>query len=218
MLRYKRLLAVVLVCSVTGFAHGAAKNSKTLSAIGLGETLNPDASGMILLNYHGGSNSQTEVQLMAKGLEPGVTYGVQLWPGFTDPIAFTANANGTGHYHGWASFDVLTLAPDWTLRIFVWDGNPYSMGEVSYEELRATGCGSAECEISTCNVDADCDLGFACLRDTCDGGMCFHEERGIDCDDNDICTADRCIGVDGDGNTVCEYTPIWDPDIGCNPF
>lgn len=203
MFRFNRVVCFLFVCSATGFALAGANKSNSLSAIGLGETLNPDASGMVLLNYHAGSTSQTEVQIMVKGLEPGVTYGVKLHPGFSDPLAFTASAAGTGHYHGTVMFDVLTLAPDWTVQIYVWDGNPTNIDEVTFDELRVHGCGAAECEIATCSLDTDCALGFACLRDTCDGGMCFHERRDIDCDDGDICTVDLCEGVDETGNTIC---------------
>jgi hypothetical protein len=206
-----------LVCALAGVAYSGAVKSKNLLCVGPGDDLNPYVDGKIIMNYHDSSSARTEVQITAKGLEPNVTYGVQVMPGFSDALAFTTSASGNGAYHNTVLFDITTLDPK--VKIFVWDGDPYTIDEVSYEEVRAYGCLSGECAFDVlCETDADCDSGFACLRDTCEGGYCFHARRDGDCDDGDHCTADFCIGVDEYGNTLCEHTPIWDPDQGCNPF
>jgi len=198
-------------------AYGGAAKSKNVLPIGPGEDLNPYVEGKIIMNFHDSTSPRTEVQITAKGLEPNVTYGVQVNPGFSDPVAFTTNAEGNGAYHGTVLFDVTTLNPK--VKIFVWDGDPLTVDEVTFEEVRAYGCLAGECAFDIpCETDADCDTGFACLRDTCEGGWCFHERRDGDCDDGDHCTADFCTGVDANGNTTCEHIPIYDPDQGCLPF
>jgi hypothetical protein len=216
MFRFNRLVCVVLVCTLAGFAYSKAVKSRGLIAAGLGGVLTPDVDGMIIMNHHDSATPTTEVQIKVTGLEPQKTYGVQVFPGFADPLAFTSSASGNGAYHG-----TVSLGIDFTqisvVRIFEWDGVTSNIDEVSFDELRAYGCMSDECLVVTCDTDADCDSGFACLRDTCEGGLCFHERRDIDCDDLDECTSDWCVGVDGEGNTVCEFIPIYDPPL-CDPY
>ncbi|UCG33122.1 MAG: hypothetical protein JSU68_00535 [Phycisphaerales bacterium] len=216
MLRFNRIVCVVLVCALAAAAYPAAVKSREMIAAGLGEELTPDVDGMIIMNFHDSNTPATEVQIKVTGLEPGVTYGVQVDPGFTDPLAFTTSASGNGSYHGSVNFpfDISAYA---VVRIFEWDGVDQTLVYVSYDELRAYGCVADTCSVVHCDTDADCDSGFDCLRDTCEGGLCFHESRDIDCDDNDPCTADFCNGVDENGNTTCEHIPIYDPPL-CDPF
>lgn len=217
MFRFNRLVCVVVICALAGFAYSKAVKSKDLTAAGLGGDVNPDVDGMIIMNHHDSSTPTTEVQIKATGLAPQTMYGVQVHPGFTDAFAFTTSTSGNGAYHNTVSLG-MDLTEYMVVKIFVWDGVGQNMDEVTYQELRAYGCVSDSCMVVYCETDADCDSGFDCLRDTCEGGMCFHERRDIDCDDGDPCTADFCIGVDENGNTLCEHTPIYDPDQGCNPF
>ncbi|UCE60097.1 MAG: hypothetical protein JSU63_21965 [Phycisphaerales bacterium] len=208
MSRFNRIVCVVLVCTLAGFAYAKAVKSKELIAAGLGTDLNPDADGMIVMNYHDSSTPTIEVQVKATGLVPQKTYGVQVDPGFTDPLAFTASASGNGSYHNTITNFPEAFIPLMVVRVFEWDGVPSNIDEVAYHELRAYGCAAETCNVVTCSTDADCDLGFPCLRDTCEGGLCFHERRDIDCDDGDPCTADFCTGVDESGNTTCRHDQL----------
>ena len=220
MLRFNRVVAVLLVCGMAGFTYAKADKSKEVFPAGAGEDLNPGVSGMAIANFHDSSTPATEVQLVVRGLEPNTTYGVIVVPGFNDMEAFTTNASGNASYHHKVLWFDITLEVAAQVVIFVWDGDPNTQTEVTFDEARAYACvGEGECTFDvSCQADADCDTGFACFRDTCDGGVCYHEIRDPDCDDGDICTADACTGVDGDGNTTCEHVPVWDPGNNCTPF
>jgi len=202
MFRFNRLVCLVLVCALAGLAYSKAVKSRELTAAGLGGELNPDVDGKIIMAFHDSATPATEVQLNVKGLAPDVTYGVQVDPGFSDPLAFTTNAQGIGTYHGIVGFpmDITAFA---VVRIFLWDGIVSNIDEVTFQELRAYGCVSEECAVVTCETDADCDFNYDCLRDSCEGGLCFHERKDIDCDDGNACTFDLCIGVDESGATLC---------------
>ena len=216
MFRFNRLVCVVLVCTLAGFAYSKAVKSRGLTPAGLGSELNPDVDGMVIMNHHDSSTPTTGVQIKVTGLEPQTTYGVQVFPGFTDALAFTTSVSGNGSYH-----NAIHFPADYTqymvVRIFEWDGVQSNLDEVTFEELRAYGCMSDACMVVTCETQADCDTDFPCLRDTCEGGLCFHERRDIDCDDDDVCTSDRCTGVDESGATTCEYVDIYAPPL-CDPF
>ncbi len=139
---------------------------------------------MVVMNFHDSSDPRTEVQVKLRGLEPNVTYGVQVDPGTTSPLAFTTNDSGHGHWHGRASnFDITQQNP--VVRIFVYDGNPDAITHVSFDELRAIGCLSEDCTIGEPCPEVGCDDGFLCTIDTCDGDFCFHAP--LDCGDNSFC-------------------------------
>lgn len=46
-----------------------------------------------------------------------------------------------------------------------------------------------------CTGAADCDDGNSCTTDTCDGGVCAHQNNAVPCDDGVFCNgADTCAG------------------------
>ena len=99
MLRFNRLVCVVLVCGLSGLAYSKAVKSRDMTPAGLGADVTPDVDGMIIMNHHDSATPTTEVQIKVTGLTPQTTYGVQVHPGFTDPVAFTTSASGNGSYH-----------------------------------------------------------------------------------------------------------------------
>ena len=184
MLKFRRVVCTLLVCSLVAVAYSKAGRVKVLTAAGQGLTLNPDVEGGVVMNFHDSVDPKSEVQLRVKGLEPNTMYGVQVDPGVTDADAFTTNASGTGHWHGFAAIDVTSLNP--VVRIFVYDGNFAEITHVSFDELRAIGCLTEECSVGDpCSVDRPCDDQMLCTVDTCDGGFCFHAP--LDCDDGKDC-------------------------------
>ena len=212
------LLAVAALIVVAGLAYPKAGLIKVFTAAGSGEVLNPDVKGLVVMNFHDSTDPRTEVQVQVRGLEPGVTYGVQVEPGTTIPLAFTANNAGHGHWRGVAStFDITQQNP--VVLIFVFDGDQNAITHVSFDELRAIGCLSEDCTIGeSCSVTGDCDDNFLCTVDTCDGGFCFHAP--LDCGENSFCSLSRfncdtgCVELDCTtaGETGCCNT--FDPCPG----
>ncbi len=238
MFRFNRAVCVVLVCAIAGVALGKAVRSKELIAAGAGADLNPDVSGMIVMNFHDSNTPSTEIVVKVDGLAPFTTYGVQVMPGFTNPLAFTTGGAGSGAHHAKVSLPI-DISEFAVVRIFEWDGLLITMGQVSYEELRAFGCTSEECNVKTCTTDAECDIGSPCHVDSCIDGLCYSVQNpdicydGNNCtkdycsiapdgsascfnppacpDDYDPCTTDVCTGdLDEYGNPICEYIPIPD--------
>ena len=212
---YKKVLcAAVCAGLVAGVAHSKALKVRQLTPAGPGTTLNPEADGFAIINYHDSTAAEAEIQVAITGFEPNTTYGVQVFPGVTDPMGITTNAAGNGSWHGGTPNSLITQV-NIIVRIFVWDGNPATVSEVSFDELRAIGCLSGNCPSGvTCAAAADCDDSFDCTRDTCEGGFCFRADRGDECDDGNACTVDSCEDVNpGDGVFACFNAPIF----GCTP-
>ena len=234
MFKFNRLLCVVLVCALAGFAYSKAVKSKELIAAGLGGDLNPDVSGMIIMNFHDSATPATEVVISVKGLAANTTYGVQIAPGETNPLAFTTNEEGHGGYHAKVNFP-FDISPWAVVRVFEWDGVLNTIGEVTYQELRAYGCTADQCNVALCETSADCNIGSPCHDDVCIDGLCYaiqppdlcydgdpctHDYCSISngeascffpptCGDNDPCTEDVCTGdFDEYGNPICEFPPI----------
>ncbi len=76
------------------------------------------------------------------------------------------------------------------------------------------GCISGNCTfpLTACANDAECDDEYLCSNEVCELGYC--DRTAVECDDGEACTVDMCVPADGS----CEYTPIYDPGAGCNPF
>ena len=210
MFKFNRLVPVLLVCALAGVAYSKAGRVKVLTAAGAGLTENADVGGGVVMNYHDSSGQQgavTEIQVNVKGLGPDSTYGVQVQPGVTSPLAFTTNQNGHGHWHGFVGFDLVPENP--VVRIFVYDGNINEIAHVSFDELRAIGCLTDDCTVGDpCNVAADCDDDFLCTVDTCDGGYCFHAP--LDCGENSYCSTTHY-----NCETGCVEPCTTDGETGC---
>lgn len=111
MLRFNRLVCLLVVCSLVGVVYGAARIS-SFSVFDGRESA--DADGMAILNYASGNNT-TLIQVILSGLTAGRSYDVGLIPdgafpadcdtdipcgvGFNDD-AFEADQEGHGTFHG----------------------------------------------------------------------------------------------------------------------
>lgn len=202
----KRWLPMLVIGLLAGGLYAKNLKIKGLSPAGPGVTENPDADGMAHIHFKQNPEPRSEVKVHITDFLPNTTYGVQVDPGITDPLAITTNPAGNGHWSAEVSFDLSQFNP--TIRIFRWDGNVSSIGQVSFDELRGIGCASGNCPIGeACTVDADCDDDFLCTTDTCNSGSCFHAT--VTCDDGNVCTADFCNP--GDGSCENDLLP------GCTP-
>ncbi|MBI4717126.1 MAG: hypothetical protein HY763_04920 [Planctomycetes bacterium] len=207
MFRFNRIAVGLLVCGLAaGVLYAKATKIKSLTPAGPGVTENPDADGMVHMKFHDDSNPRTKINVHITGFLPSTTYGVQVDPGVTDPVAITTNPSGNGHWEFEVSFDVAAFNP--TVRIFRWDGDAGNTSNVSFDELRAIGCLSGNCPVGVpCTSDSECDDGALCTADTCNSGFCFHALNT--CDDGNTCTADFCDG----GTGLCQHDAL----PGCVP-
>lgn len=207
MLKLNRVVAMLLVGLVASVIYAKNLKIKDLTPAGPGVTENPSGDGMVVMNYKDGSNPRSEIKVTISDFLPNTTYGVQIDPGITDPLAITTNPAGNGHWNSPTLFFDISLDNP-TVRIFRWDGVNGTIGEVSFDELRAIGCVSGNCPVGDpCTTAADCDDGALCTIDTCNGGFCFHAL--VQCDDGNPCTADFCRISDGgcDHDALPNCTP-----------
>lgn len=194
MKRFTYVFATIGVCALATVVVSKQLKFKALTPVGPGITENPEGDGMVHIKFKEGPNSQSDISVHISNFLPSTTYGVQLDPGITDPLAITTNPAGNGQWSGSVSFDVTQFNP--TVRIFRWDGVIATISNVSFDELRAIGCASGNCPVGqACSVDSECDDTSPCTTDTCNGGFCFHAL--VTCDDGDPCTADFCNPLDG---------------------
>ncbi len=224
MLRFSRLLSLVLVCSVAGVVQAKAVKIKVFAPVLTGETENPEIDGMVVVNHDSGqgtsSSGVSHVNLTVTDLQPNTEYAVQLIGGHGGATqTLTTNAAGVGHAGTEFPGDLTTD----------FDGNPFNIHvyvfidadgdhNVAPDEIRGIACVTEPCDLpasfTPCAQDSDCDLpAFPCLDTSCVLDYCkavWHECPP----DGDVCTLDMCNPSTG----VCEYTPIYDPDNGCNPF
>lgn len=191
---FRRWLPVALIGLAAGGLYAKNLKIRVFTPAGPGVSENPGADGMAQISFKQNPQPRSEVKVHITDFLPNTTYGVQVDPGVTDPLAITTNPAGNGHWSAEVSFDLTQFNP--TIRIFRWDGNVGSIGQVSFDELRAIGCASGNCPIGEpCTTDADCDDAFLCTIDTCNSGFCFHAT--VTCDDGNPCTADFCRPSDG---------------------
>lgn len=197
-----RILGVLAVCALAGALYAKPLKVKALTPAGPGVAENPDADGMAMMHYKEGNEARTDIKVHIMGFLPNTVYGVQIDPGVSDPQAITTNPAGNGHWSFSAvGSDLTQFNP--TVRIYRWDGNISEIGNVTFDELRAIGCVSGNCPVGqSCSVDADCDDGFLCTIDSCNGGFCFYSN--VSCDDGNPCTFDFCRPEDGG----CDNDPL----------
>ena len=115
MIKFRRLLCVVLVCALVGVAYGAARKIRSFTPMG---AENATADGMAILNLADGGvdGARTIIQVVLSDFTPDTTYIVGIvppwapspypdeigqfpygvWP-FIDAITTDQNGNGTLH-------------------------------------------------------------------------------------------------------------------------
>ena len=105
MLRFSRVVCVLLVCAIAGIAVGKALKIKLIAPLSGTLEYNTDADGMAIFNYHDGANnnSDTEATVAITDFIPGETYGAWVIPGGDVNYPEVANPAGNANFH-W-SFD-----------------------------------------------------------------------------------------------------------------
>jgi len=84
------------------------------------------------------------------------------------------------------------------------------------------GPGDARGEVTTCQVDGDCQNENACVEGACEDGVCVYTpadkicDDGDPCTDNDLCSDGKCKGEykQCDDAQVCNGAESCDPDTG----
>lgn len=223
MFRFNRLVCVLVGCMMCSVSFGKAVKIKVFTPVLTGETANPDVDGMAVFNYRdpeGNSTAMTHIAFTVSDLLPDTEYSVQFrgtMGGAT--TRFTTNLAGVGHVNTHTNSDITThyLGGPENIHVYVFIDTDEDF-TVNPSEIRAVGCVTGNCELpahmTACTEDSDCALPtFPCIDTACELNYCSAVGRICPSDD-DICTWDICNGTTGE----CEYTPIYDPANGCNPF
>jgi len=226
MLKSKRLMGLLLVGAMAGVVQaGGAVKIKTFAPVLTGETENAEIDGMVVVNHDNGvgsaSGGVSHVNVTVTDLQPETPYKASV-KGGTGSVGLSLTTNPAGVAHAGTDFSGFDLTTDF-------DGNPYNIHVYIYidldgdhsvapDEIRGIACVTPPCDLplsfTPCTQNSDCDLPqHPCLDTSCVLNYCkavWH----VCPPDGDICTLDMCNPSTG----VCEYTPIYDPDNGCNPF
>lgn len=141
MIRFNRMVCVLLVCGCVGLVYAKAIKVVSLDAVGAGIAESPNADGMAILNYNVGQ-TRTEVQVALTDFVPDTEYTVDVLTIFGGPtFRITTNARGNGQGHAVAIQDITdsgTACADVT--VYIDANNDFFPQD---DEKRATGsnCG-----------------------------------------------------------------------------
>ena len=128
MLRFNRLVAVVLVGVFVAAAFAKAIKIREITPYAETEEAANGADGMAIFNYHDGqnNNSSTEVTVAITDFIAGETYGAYVINAGGVNLPEVANPAGNANFHGFYTFD---LCNEWNvggLTVIIWrdlDGN-----------------------------------------------------------------------------------------------
>ncbi len=131
MLKFNRVAAVVLMCTLVTATFGAAIKIKAFDWV---HADNLDGDGMAIANYHQGNN-RTEITAAITDFLPNTNYMIAVEPGLSGaPV--TTNAAGNANAHAFTTFDICLFGGQ--VDFVIWqDDNGDFIRQV--DEERATG-------------------------------------------------------------------------------
>lgn len=138
MLRFNRVLCVILVCAGVGAAYAAVVKIKDLHPAGIGLIQNPNADGMAILHYKQQSGF-TDVNVVITDFLPNTVYGVCLSPGGQVSGTIETNESGNGHIHDDTFAGDITAGGCVTVTIFVGTLFEGDCDQMTPDQVRAVG-------------------------------------------------------------------------------
>ena len=179
-----------------------------------------------LLSCDGVTDCAVEASMVSFSMDMEVFAG-KLWSGQYDGHVYSCDASGTCTDHGIycvsyhesdycriSSLGVykgrLVVGQDFgRTTAFDGDGNevpaPWPGGVTQAGTVQMIGVfpEQASCSMPICIVDADCDDGFSCTTDVCDGGTCVNAPDDGLCGADAECATYTCDPLLGDPGTGC---------------
>lgn len=121
---FMRAAGVVAMGACVAMAMGAAVKFKSMEAVGVGLTANPEVDGMATYRYNA-DTTFSSIQVIAQDLQPQTTYSVLLESDVVNMSllnVMTTNSAGNGqcHIQSLNTGDLTDFNPKIT--IFIWDG------------------------------------------------------------------------------------------------